>query len=105
MKKEDKSSADYLKDTDERTKDVEPSRMNHWNSKPKEESIKNRVLLFVLVLAFGLFIGAYSMKALTPINPLGQYINTRTCEFISMGAFQTAVCTDGTSWTVSPFQQ
>ena len=90
---------------DEKTKDVEGYRVNYGNSDQKDGSIKNKLFLLLLVLAMGLFLGAYAMKELTPKNPLGQYINTRTCEFISMGGFQSAVCSDGTSWSVSPFQQ
>jgi len=90
---------------DEKTKDVEGYRVNYGNSDQKDGSIKNKLFLLLLVLAMGLFLGAYTMKALIPTNPLRQYINTRTCEFISMGGFQTAVCTDGTSWSVSPFQE
>ena len=87
MKAKAKDNADFLK------------------SEPKDGSIKSKVFLLSLVLAIGLLLGAYSMKALIPINPLGQYINTRTCDFISMGGFQSAVCSDGTVWSVSPFQE
>jgi len=100
-----KNNADYLKEADERTKDVKGSHVNYGQSEPKDGNIKSKLFLLLLVLAMGLFLGAYAMKELTPKNPLGQYINTRTCEFISMGGFQSAVCSDGTSWSVSPFQQ
>jgi len=100
-----KNNADYLKDTDEKTKDVQGSRLNYGQTEPKGENIKSKLFLLLLVLAMGLFLGAYAMKELTPKNPLGQYINTRTCEFISMGGFQSAVCSDGTVWEVSVFQQ
>ena len=73
---------------------------------PKEKNEKKGMIITILiVLVFGLVVGAMAMFALMPTNPLGQYINTRTCDFISMGGFQTAVCRDGTSWTVSPFQE
>jgi hypothetical protein len=64
----------------------------------------NWVLVFTIVLLVGLALGALAMNYLNP-NPLQQYITQRTCNFVLMGDFQTAVCTDGTAWTVSPFEK
>jgi hypothetical protein len=76
---------------------------NVVETKPKAK--KSFVLpVAVGMLIVGVVLGALLIFKLTPVNPLGQYIITRTCEFISMGNFRTAVCVDGTSWTVSPFQ-
>ena len=58
----------------------------------------------LIMLIVGIVGGIIIMYAVTPTNPLRQYIVTRTCEFIQMGDFSSAVCSDGTSWNVSPFQ-
>jgi len=97
-----KSNADYLKDAGERIKDVEGSHVNYGNSKTKANKTLVASLIFLCV---GIVLGGMVIWSLTPVNPLGQYINTRTCDFISMGGFQSAVCTDGTVWSVSPFQE
>jgi len=75
-----------------------------FNDVPKEVSKSRTGLLILFVLVIGIFIGFLVMGWITPANPLGQYINTRTCDFISMGEFSTAVCEDGTVWRVSVFQ-
>ena len=80
-----------------------PYATNVVETKPKAK--KSFVLpVAISMLIVGVVLGALLIFKLTPVNPLGQYIITRTCEFISMGNFRTAVCVDGTSWTVSPFQ-
>ena len=77
-----------------------------FNDIPKERNeIKARIIIFLIALTVGLAIGGLLIVTFMPTNPLGQYINTRTCDFISMGGFQSAVCTDGTVWSVSPFQE
>jgi len=73
------------------------------NEKTEKKGWFGFSLLIVLVL--GMSIGWAGMVYFMPTNPLGQYINTRTCDFISMGGFQSAVCEDGTVWSVSPFQE
>ena len=67
----------------------------------KKIKIVNWILVVLFILGMGIMLGMY----LVPTNPLQQYITTRTCDFVSMGGFNTAVCTDGTAWTISPFQQ
>ena len=70
----------------------------------KKGSKLNLVIIFVAMLIIGVSIGAIGAHYLTA-DPLQEYITQRTCNFVLMGDFQTAVCTDGTAWTVSPFQK
>ena len=57
------------------------------------------VIIVLSVLALSSFIYGF-----TKPNPLDNYIVNRNCQFIQMGEFSTAVCDDGTSWDVRPFQ-
>ena len=77
-----------------------------FSDKPKEVSKKaNPIYIVVIAVIIGVIFGLMASFYFSPNNPLQQYITERTCNFVSMGDFQTAVCTDGTAWTVSPFQQ
>jgi len=60
---------------------------------------------WVVVVVASIVLGMVIMTYFTPTNPLQQYLTERTCNFVSMGDFSTAVCTDGTAWNVSPFQK
>jgi len=68
----------------------------------KENKLKK--YLWVLYVSAGIVLGMFILYFTYPTNPLQQYIATRTCDYITMGDFQKAVCRDGTIWNVSPFQ-
>jgi hypothetical protein len=36
-------------------------------------------------------------------SPLDQYITGRYCDFLQLGNFSVAACTDGTTWSVAPW--
>jgi len=55
------------------------------------------MVLFILVVVMA--IGVFSNTA----SPLNQYIAHRNCDFLLMGEFSVAVCTDGTTWSVAPW--
>jgi len=56
------------------------------------------MVLFILVVVMA--IGVFSNTA----SPLDQYITWRNCDFLQLGNFSVAACTDGTTWGVSPWQ-
>ena len=70
----------------------------------KKSNLGNR-LWWAIIIVVSVVLGMVIMTYLTPANPLQQYLTERTCNFVSMGDFSTAVCTDGTAWNVSPFQK
>ena len=72
--------------------------------KKAKGSIGSRLWL-ILVIVLSIVLGMVIMTYLIPPNPLQQYIVERNCNFVTMGEFSTAVCTDGTAWNVSPFQK
>jgi hypothetical protein len=70
----------------------------------KSVSKLNWVFVFTFVLLIGLALGVLATKYLNP-NPLQQYITQRTCNFVTMGSFNVAVCDDGSAWSVTDFNQ
>ena len=71
----------------------------------KKTDIARWILTVMMAIVIVWAMSVYSQYKKLQGNPLQQYMVERTCNFISMGDFETAVCTDGTAWTVSPFQK
>lgn len=68
-------------------------------------NIKKDWKTYLVVIVLSALALASFIYAAIQTSPLDQYVTNRSCQFIQMGSFSTAVCNDGTSWDVRPFQE